>query len=187
MNRGYKILLAASLLSGFADNLIGSFYAVFVQKIGGSILDIGYSMTIFSIAAGILIILVGKISDKLNKKYITVFGYLLFSLGNLGFLVITEPYQLFMLQIVFALGVACLSGPMSSLFAQFIEKKNDGFQWSLGSGSSRIVTGLAVLTGTFILSHAGFQALFIIMGALGFIAACIQMKLNYGVETKKDL
>jgi MFS family permease len=178
MNKGYKILLTASLLSGFADSLIGSFYAIFVQKIGGSILEIGYSMTIFSISAGILIILVGKISDKISKKYITVCGYLLFALGNFGFLFIKHPYQLFILQIVFALGVACLSGPMSSLFSQYIQKKNDGFQWSLGSGSSRIVTGLSVLTGTFILKYTGFKTLFLIMGILGLVATSIQMSLK---------
>jgi hypothetical protein len=67
---------------------------------------------------------------------------------------------------------------MSSLFSQYIQKKNDGFQWSLGSGSSRIVTGLSVLTGTFILKYTGFKTLFLIMGILGLIATGIQMSLK---------
>ena len=68
MRSEYKILLLAGLITNFGGNLIGPFYAVFVQKIGGSILDIGYTTTIFSIASGILMILMGKISDKLNKE-----------------------------------------------------------------------------------------------------------------------
>ena len=84
MKTQYKILLIVSLLSNFADNLIGSFYAVFVQNIGGTILDIGYSMTIYSILTGLLIIGIGKISDSVNKKAITVIGFLLFALGNFG-------------------------------------------------------------------------------------------------------
>lgn len=184
MNKGYKILLTASLLSGFADNLIGSFYAIFVQKIGGSILDIGYSMTIFSIATGILIMLVGRISDKINKKFITVLGYLLFALGNFAYLFITHPYQLFALQIVFAIGAACLTAPLTVLFTEFISKKDAGLQWSLGAGGSRITTGLAVLSGTFILKFAGFEVLFITMAILGLIAVCIQMSLKPITEPK---
>jgi len=178
MRTGYKILLITSLLTNFADNLIGSFYAVFVQKIGGSILDIGYTITVYSIATGLLIILVGKISDKWNKKIITVWGLLFFAAGNFGYLFITHPYQLFVLQIVFAIGSACLAAPLSALFAKFIQKENEGLQWALDSGGSKIVVGIAVLIGTLIVSNFGFKVLFIIMGTIQLIAAGIQMKLK---------
>ena len=179
MRTGYKILLITSLLTNFADSLIGSFYAIFVQKmIGASILYIGYTTTVYSIATGILIILVGKISDKLNKKIVTVCGFLLFAVGNFGYLVITKPYQLFILQIIFALATACLSAPLTALFATFIQKGNEGLQWALDSGGSKIVVGLSVLTGTFIINYFGFRILFVIIGTLQLISAAIQMELK---------
>lgn len=82
MRREYKILLTASLLANFGDNLIGPFYAVFVEKIGGSILDMGYTVAVFAISAGILTIIVGKISDRINKKLITIVGYGFYALGS---------------------------------------------------------------------------------------------------------
>ena len=178
MNKGYKILLATSLLSGFADNLIGSFYAVFVQKIGGSILDIGYSITLYSILTGVLIILIGKVSDKINPKTITVLGFIIFAVGNFGYLFISKPYQLFILQIIFALGTACLSAPLSALFARYIQKEKAGLQWALDSGGQKIIIGLSVLIGTFIVSNFGFKVLFITMGTIQLIGAFIQMKLE---------
>ena len=100
MNHIYKTLLAASLLTNFGANLIGPFYAVFVAEIGGSILDMGYSVTVFSIATGILMIVVGKISDKINKELITTIGYTFYAFGSLFYLLISSPWQLFVLQII---------------------------------------------------------------------------------------
>ena len=101
MKKGYKILLGASLMANFGDNLIGPFYAVFVEKIGGSILDIGFTVTVFSMCTGILMMIVGKLSDRLNKELITIFGYGMYALGSLLYLVISSPWQLFFLQVLF--------------------------------------------------------------------------------------
>jgi MFS family permease len=177
MNANYKILLIASLVANFADNLIGSFYAIFVQKIGGDILDIGYTTAFYLIATGFLIIFVGKISDKINKELITIAGYLLGALGSLGYLFVSHPWQLFGLQIIFALGAACLSAPLSALFSKFIDKKQEGLQWALEGGGSKIVVGLSVLVGTALVKFFGFQTLFITMFILQLVATFVQAKL----------
>ncbi|MBI3634435.1 MAG: MFS transporter [Candidatus Yonathbacteria bacterium] len=178
MRTGYKILLTTSLLVTFADSLIGPLYTVFVQKIGGSILDIGYTVTVYSILTGVLIILVGRISDKIDKKSVTVLGFLLFAIGNFGYLIITKPYHLFILQVIFAIGSACLSAPLTSLFAKFISEENAGFQWALDSGGIKIIVGLSVLAGTFIVSNFGFTVLFLTMGTLQLVSAGIQTRLK---------
>ena len=177
MKKEYKIILLAGLVANFGGNLIGPSYAVFVDDIGGSILDIGYTVTIFSIVAGLLMILVGKISDKINKELITIFGYLLYAVSSLGYLLIQSTWHLFILQIVIAVAVACLSAPLHALYAQYIEKKNEGFQWGLDNGGSMIVVGLAVFAGTLIVNHWGFTVLFISMFIIQLCAALIQTKL----------
>lgn len=178
MNRGYKILLATTFIANFADNLIGPFYSIFVQKIGGGILEIGYSVTIYSITAGILVILVGKVSDRINKKWITVLGLFLEAVGNFSYLFVSHPYQLFIVQIIFAVAGACMAAPYTALFARFIQKEKEGFQWALNGGGVRIIVGLSVLTGTYIVHYSGFRTLFLVMGSLSLIAAVLQTKLR---------
>ncbi len=180
MQKGYKILLAASVLANFGDNLIGPFYAVFVQEIGGSILDIGFTVTVFAICTGILMILAGKISDKINKELIAVFGYLLYALGSLLYLVISSPWQLFGLQIVFAIGTACLAGPLNALFAKYIQKDKVGEQWGIEGGSSYIAVGLASFFGALIVNQWGFQVLFLIMFGIQISATFVQLQLYLG-------
>ncbi|MFC1787869.1 MFS transporter [Patescibacteria group bacterium] len=177
MNKQYKILLSASLLTSFADNLIGPFYAVFVERIGGDILDIGFTATVFSLSTGILIILIGKLSDKIKKELITTLGYLFFAIGSFGYLIISHPWQLFILQIVFALGTACLSAPLSALFAKFIQKGKEGFEWGLEGGGVYLAVGLAVFVGTLIVNYFGFKILFIAMFSIQVLATLIQTRI----------
>lgn len=138
----------------------------------------GYSATLYSVAVGVFIILVGRVSDRLNKKWITVFGLFLAAVGNFGYLFISHPYQLFILQIIFAVSGACLAAPFSTLFTKYIQKEKEGFQWALEGGGTRIIIGLSVLMGTFIVHYSGFSTLFILMGTLSLAAAGIQMRLK---------
>ncbi len=183
MKKTYKILLTASLLANFADNLIGPFYAVFVERIGGSILDIGFTVTVFGICTGVLMIIIGKLSDRLNKELITVFGYGFYALGSLLYLFISSPLQLFGLQVIFALGTACLAAPLTALFARYIQKGKEGAQWGLEGGGAYIAVGIASFIGTLIISQFGFKALFITMFIIQISATLIQMRL-YFVERK---
>lgn len=183
MNNTYKILLSATLLANFGDNLIGPFYAVFVEKIGGSILDMGYSITVFSICTGILMIIIGKISDKINKELITIAGYALYALGSILYLVISNPWQLFVLQVVFALGTACLSAPLTALFAKYIQKGKEGMQWGLEGGGSYIVVGISVFIGTLIVNQWGFKPLFLTMFLVQISATLVQTRLYFATKT----
>jgi MFS family permease len=187
MKKTYKILLTASLLANFADNLIGPFYAVFVERIGGSILDIGFTVTVFGICTGILMIIIGKLSDKLNKELITVFGYGFYALGSLLYLFISSPLQLFGLQIVFALGTACLAAPLTALFARYIQKGKEGTQWGLEGGSAYIAVGIASFIGTLIISQFGFKSLFIIMFVIQILATLIQARLYFVSRKNKKI
>lgn len=174
MRREYKILLLMALLVNLGDNLIGPFYAIYIQKIGIGLADMGYAAVIFNAVIGLLMIAIGKLSDKLNKEIITVVGYYLFAIGTLGYMVISKSWHLFLLQVIFALAAACLSAPLTALFARYIDKKDEGLQWGLNSGGERIAVAAAVLAGTLIVTRFGFTTLFITMFCVQITAAAGQ-------------
>lgn len=182
MKRGYKILLTASIMANFGDNLIGPFYAVFVEKIGGSILDMGFTITVYGICTGILMMIIGKISDKLNKELITIFGYGLFALGSFLYLIISSPWQLFILQVIFAFGTACLAAPLTALFARYIQKGKEGEQWGLEGGGGFIAVGIASFIGTLIVNQWGFKILFFTMFLIQVSATIVQTHLYFATR-----
>jgi MFS family permease len=174
MRKEYKVLLAISLLVNIGDNLIGPFYAIYIQKVGIGLADLGYAGVIFNATIGLLMIAIGKLSDKLNKELITVAGYYLFALGTLGYMIISRSWHLFLLQVIFALAAACLSAPLTALFAKYIDKKEEGLEWGLNSGGQRIAVAMAVLAGTLIVTKLGFTTLFITMFCVQITAAACQ-------------
>jgi MFS family permease len=159
----YFYLLASSLIANFADSLFGPLYAVYVQNIGGDILDVGNTMALYSIMTGILIILFGKLSDHGRKELYATMGFALSAVGTLGYVIIATPLQLYFLQIVFAISTALLSAPFSALFAEHIEKSKAGLLWALEGGGSKIIFGIGLLLGTFITYRFGFVTVFVIV------------------------
>lgn len=159
----YPFLLSASLIANFADSLFGPLYAVYVQGIGGDILDVGNTIALYSIATGVLIIVFGKLSDHGNKSLFATIGLLLSTVGTLGYLAVKTPFHLYLLQILFAVSTAFLYAPFSALFAEHVEKKNSGLQWALEGGGGKILSGLGLLLGTYLAYRFGFVTVFLII------------------------
>lgn len=169
MSTPYKFLLFSSLIATFADSLFGPLYAIYVQGIGGDLLDVGNSIAVYSIATGVLIIVTGKISDKINKALLTTAGFTISAFATLAYLVIKTPVELYILQLVFALSTALLSAPFSALFAQHIKEEQAGLMWAFDAGGGKILTGIGISIGTFITHAFGFVAVFF---AIFFLQAC---------------
>jgi predicted MFS family arabinose efflux permease len=70
------------------------------------------------------------------------------------------------------IGIAiALSNPTYfALLAKNSSSESDGALWGWADGRDKIATGLAVFAGGLIVSQAGFQTLFVIMGILQLFA-----------------
>jgi uncharacterized membrane protein len=60
MNRILKTLLFADSFSILALGMFGPIYAIFVERIGGYILDAGGAYAAFAIASGVFIFLISR-------------------------------------------------------------------------------------------------------------------------------
>ncbi len=173
----YKILLTAGLLANLGDNLIGPFYAIWVRKITEDPLIIGNSIAFYSLLAGILIIVFGKLADKYNKELLAMLGYLLSFIGTILYLIITQPWHLYAQQVLFAFSAIMLAGPLKALFSEFINKEKAGFQWALGDAGNKIIIAFAIFSGSLVVKLFGFTNLFIIMALLQLVAVILQFDL----------
>ena len=60
-NTFYRVLVTSWALSSFSEGVILPIYAIFVQHIGGNILDAGWAMGIFLITEGVFTTLVHRV------------------------------------------------------------------------------------------------------------------------------
>ena len=92
LNRHIKNLLYSGNLWYFGEGMLGPLFAVFTEKVNGDILDITWAWATYLIIAGLLYIVVGKLTDKYdNKEKIMVLGYALNALFTFGYLFVSAP------------------------------------------------------------------------------------------------
>ena len=173
-----RILLIADNLWYFGEGMLGPLFAIFAQKIGGDILDVSWAWAIYLIVTGILIMTFGKLSDKiLDKEKLVIAGYALNTLCTFGYLFVSKPWHLFILQVGLGIAVAMATPTWDALYSKYEKPKNAGYAWGLSDGQAQLVSGLAIIIGGLVINYFSFNALFIIMGIIQIIATIYTFKL----------
>lgn len=71
-----RIILASQMVAVGTMGLLGPIYAIYVEKLGGDILAAAIAYTIYSIVYGILVIFLGRITDKVKEsEYFLMAGF----------------------------------------------------------------------------------------------------------------
>jgi len=185
LTRTTKILLLGANIWYFGEGMMGPLFAVFAQKVGGDILDITWAWATYLIITGLMYILVGKIiSGKNYKEMVMVVGYTLNALLTFGYLFVSSPVQLFMVQAGLGLAEAIGTPAWDTLYAKNLDENMDAYGWGLSTGQSQIVTGVAFGIGGLITHFISFEVLFITMGVIQLLAAVVTAQLLFINKTR---
>lgn len=182
MNRTLNILLLASALFTLAGGLFSPIYAVFVEQIGGNLLDAGGAYAAFSLSAGILVFLISRWEDhtKHMEKFV-VLGYMLSCLGYLGLIMVRNPLDLFLVQVVFGIGQAVNLPAYDGLYSKSLDRGKFAYEWGLWESMFLIVSAIAAPIGGFLAQTYGFSLLFTIMlgfSILGLLSSALLIRLR---------
>jgi MFS family permease len=178
MTRTARILIAASFLGFMSLGLFGPIYAIFVQKIGGDVLEAGVAYGIFSIVSGLFVFFVGR-RDFFKKRLrqMAVLGYVLFTVGNAGYLVIQNPTQLFFVQIILGIAGGILEPSWDGLFSANLTEERAAHFWATWAGMQNIATGIGALAGGILVAVYSFRVLFLVILVLNIIATAIAFRV----------
>jgi len=172
-NRRTRALLFADITWFFGEGMLGPLFAVFAQRIGGDILDITWAWAVYLIVTGLLIVFIGKISDKVNKNKLVFYGYILNAVFTFSYLLVDSPARLLAVQAGLGVAAAMATPTWNALYAKYEDKKKDGLLWGLADGMSQLFTGIAIIIGGLIVVHYSFDALFILMGIVQLISCVL--------------
>lgn len=179
-SRTTKILLLGANIWYFGEGMMGPLFAVFAEKIGGDILDITWAWATYLVITGLTYILVGKLlNGKDYKEKAMVFGYALNALFTFGYLFVSSPIQLFIVQAGLGISEAIGTPAWDALYAKNLTDDMDSYAWGLSTGQSQIVTGIAFGIGGLITHFISFEVLFITMGIIQLIAAIVTAQLLF--------
>lgn len=175
----FKLVLIIGMISYLAEGLLGPIYAIFVQKVGGQILDASGSQALFLLVYGVSIFLVARI--KTAKEFLTLIGFSVMTISSLGFLMITQVWHLFAVQFFYAIGYALITPTWEALIYDFTEKEESVRHWSYSMGSEKIMLAISAMAGGILATIGGFGLLFIVM----FLTQLFATTLFAGLIFKK--
>jgi len=179
-SKAQRILLIASGLWFFGEGLFGPLFAVYAEKVGGDLLDITWAWAIYSIALGLMYFGFGKILNRSRYKVrVMILGYALNTIFTFSYILVHHTWQLFIIQIGFALAESMSTPTWDALFAQNLEDPGDSFLWGIAGGQSHLLTGIAIAIGGLITYYISFNALFIIMGCIQLLATIMQTRILF--------
>lgn len=143
----FRILLVENALFEFGPGLYGPLYAVFVEKIGGTILTTSIAWSIFLITLGAFGFIVSKYIDRFSVKQTTLITSILHGLLILSYAFVSQVWQLYLLQFLIGI-VGAINFPVwDAWFTNVQEGEKKGGSFALMHATNNIGRGLASLGG----------------------------------------
>ena len=174
MRKEIVVLAIAAVLSYFAEALYAPFYAVYVEKIGGGVVDAGIAWGIYMTVLGLMVFIVARFVDRLKRHaWILYTGFFFASLLSFSYLIISSVLQLYVIQFLMGLVWAAVNPVWDTYYSLFISRKHAASDWSLFEGGSRLANGIAAILGGILISTLGFKGVFFLAGLLNLIAAVL--------------
>lgn len=181
-NRPIRILLSTNALILLSGAMLAPIYAIYVEDIGGDLMDASLTGGIFALAAGVTSIITGKYADKARRMdWIMIIGAVIMSIGFFLFAKVENIFGLFLVQTLIGLGQAIYYPPYDALYSLHISKKKAASTWAAWESMDYFVTAGGAVVGGYIASTWGFQPLFILMGLTCLISStylyCLPKKI----------
>jgi len=129
-NHALRVLLFTNALILLAGAMLGPIYALFVEEVGGGLIEASFSVGIFALAAGGATLIFGKLSDKTRKKKgIVALGYLIIAAGFFLYTQVSGVMTLFIVQAVIGFGEALYVPSFDALYSKNVTKTKAGREW----------------------------------------------------------
>jgi len=162
--------------------MLGPIYALFVEKVGGDLMDASIAGSIFALVAGLTTLISGKYSDKIKEnKQVIVFGYAIMGVGFLLYLWVASVVSLFIVQAIIGFGEAIYAPAFDSLYSKHLDRHKSGRQWGAWESINYFTTAIGAIIGGGLVTLFGFQPLFVIMAMLCFGSAIYIYHLKQSV------
>ncbi|HLC39493.1 MAG TPA: MFS transporter [archaeon] len=177
MHKAIKILIASSIFYNMAAGLLGPIWAIYVGTVGGSILDAGSAYAVYTFFVGLLMLVLGRLEDKLNRRVMFVFGRFLNFVGTTGYLFVTNITELFIVQGVLGAALAIINPTFTTIYSKSIDKGRESSEWAYWEGSVHIMYSIVAFSGGVIASLYGFRTLFILMSIASLCSLIVSLLL----------
>jgi len=178
MKRAIKILLFSDSWIVLALGMLGPIYAIFVQEIGGDLLDASWAYFTYMFTSGVVMYLLSHWEDRFeHKEKLIIIAYGIATIGCFSYLLVYDQISLLITQVILGLSMALLDPAYDSVYSHYVTRSSEASEWGAWEALDYVVTAIAALAGGYIVTSFGFTTLFLSMGFAGILATFLALFL----------
>ncbi len=112
-----------------------------------------------------------------HQEKLVVLGYMLNVAGFAGYLLVRNPIDLFIVQVIFGVGNAINVPAYNGLYSKHMDRGKFASEWGLWESTNYILLAGAAFVGGYLANVYGFQMIFIIMLAFSIAGLFVSARL----------
>ena len=193
INKVVKAIIYWDVFINSAFGILNPVFAIFIiQKItlgsaakGAEV--VGLATLIYWVVKSFLQLPIGKYLDKNHGEkddfWFMIIGTLLTGFVPFGYLFSIQPWHIYTLQLLQAVGMSMVIPSSYAIFTRHIDKGKEAFEWSLDSTLLGVGVGIAGAVGGFIATTLNFQMIFILAGIFTLFSAALLLLIKEDMST----
>jgi len=190
INRVIKTLIASDFILQAGWGLIGPIFAIFITRNinGGNVAMVGFIAATYWVTKSILQPFIAyffdlKKGEKDDFKFLII-GMYVANLIPLGYIFVSQLWQIFLLEFIRGLAMACVIPSWAGIFTRHISKGWEAFSWSIESTGIGFAFGFAAAFGGVMATALGFKTVFVLVSAFGLIASSVLLLIRNQIFPK---
>lgn len=113
-----------------------------------------------------------------------IVGFAIAALVPIGYLFSTAPWHIYLLQVIYAVGMALCIPSWLAIFTRHIDKGQEAFEWSMESASVGAGAGVAGGLSGILVGFFGFPTLLIFVSGFTILATILMLAIRDKVFTR---
>ncbi len=182
----FYVAVAANLVLFFSFQSLFSVLPLHIVSLGGSAADNGLATWVFALAALLARPLAGLLADRWDRKAILLCGALLFGGGPLLYAASSSVPLLLGARVVHGVGMGFFTTAYQALVAGLLSPDRYGEGLGLANTASVVTMAAAPLFGERVAMERGFEALFLVIGAIGGGGVLATLALPHQASDDRD-
>lgn len=180
MHRNVRLLLGSSIFIHMGLNILAPVYAIYVQRIGGQLIDASFSIGFYALLRGILYFVFAKLNDRhLPHRPILFGGYMMYAVAYLAYIIIDAPIWLFVIQGWLALADTILNPSWSTVIATSLKTGEERATYAQFYGYRSIFEALGAFLGGIAIVGIGFSWTFALMALFAACSAFLSLAIRF--------